>query len=173
MTSIISEFSSWLLFPARMNSEDWTRLFFSQNPPDWINVSPEDQKNFRTFHHKRKWVPWKSVDKGRYAAADRIQVLWLLVKYHQGYRRMYVAKVVSHSAEASFQCFRLKANIQFSSRNILKHKLELSSVEFLSHAIQSRSGMNSTPFSTKLEYSVALKSVVIAHEKSIFPSFMV
>ncbi|KAJ9233445.1 hypothetical protein DTO169E5_7035 [Paecilomyces variotii] len=83
-----------------MNSEDWTKLFFSGNPPDWISVSPEDQKSFRTFHHKRKWVLWKSVDKGRYPAPDRIQVLWLLVKYHQGYRRMYVAKVFPEYTEA-------------------------------------------------------------------------
>lgn len=93
-----------------MNSK-WTDLFFSQNPPDWINVAPEDQKDFKSFHHERKWVLWKPVDKGRYAGADQIQVLWLCVKCDQGYRRMYVAKVVSYSAETSFQCFRPEADI--------------------------------------------------------------
>lgn len=154
-----------------MNSEQWTNLFFSQHPPDWIHSVSENERSFKTFDHKRKWLLWRSAAEGRYATADRIQVLWLLVKSHQGYRRKYVAKVVSRSAETGFE-YRIPTRLisGSSSLNIPKERHNYSLSVFHFHAPLRMCGMSLIRFSMRRVFSSALRSAVMLLKR---PTFLV
>ncbi|KAE8350403.1 hypothetical protein BDV28DRAFT_162986 [Aspergillus coremiiformis] len=90
-----------------MNKEDsWTDLFFSGNPPKFVNDIKDDQQFQRFYPDDENWKLRGLVDKTRWIDENKIQVLWLI----RNGRKKYVGKVFPDYTErqAMEQLYRLR-----------------------------------------------------------------